>query len=126
MEPQEDIVKHNESVRDEDLEIFTRSQLSLYDGKSKPLVYVGIRGYVFDVTPNKASYGPGKSYNVFVGKDATRLLALNKLKVTGDITDSNTWSTEGLTEKQLEAVDKWMEYFKKRYKIVGLVVAHEN
>ena len=126
MEPQEDIIQYNENVKDEDLEIFTRSQLSLYNGKSKPLVYVGIRGYVFDVTPNISSYGPGKSYNVFVGKDATRLLGLNKLKFTGDITDSNTWSTEGLTEKQLEAVDKSMDYFKKRYKIVGLIVAHEN
>lgn len=124
MEALDDMLAYNDALKDEELEIFTRSQLSLYDGKAKPLVYVGIRGYVFDVTPNISSYGPGKSYNVFVGKDATRLLGLNKLKLGDSAQDEDTWSTEGFTDKQHEAVDKWMAFFKKRYKIVGMVVAH--
>lgn len=125
METKDEWLEYNDSVKDEDLEVFTRSQLSLYDGVSKPLAYVGIRGYIFDVTPNLASYGPGKSYNIFVGKDATRLLGTNKLRYGDGVDELNTWSTHGFTEKQQEAVDKWMDFFKKRYKIIGLVVSHE-
>ena len=42
---------------------------------------MAIKGVIFDVTRNTASYGPGKGYNVFVGKDASRALAKSSLKV---------------------------------------------
>lgn len=123
----------NSNIDIKTLPIFTRMQLAQYDGELKPEIYVGIRGYIYDVTNNSKSYGPGKSYHKLVGKDVSRLLGLNKLQLKpgsdqGDSYDpflkDNTWYTGDLSEKQNQIVDKWILFFKKRYRIVGIIVDH--
>lgn len=54
--------------------IFTYQELSKHDGTdaSAP-IYVAIKGSVFDVSTKKDVYGPGGSYHVFAGKDASRV-----------------------------------------------------
>lgn len=126
----------NDQININQIPIFTRLQLSQYNGIIRPQIYVGIRGYIYDVSNNEKSYGVGKSYHVLVGKDSSRILALNKLnlKVTSERTEGgliydyifneNTWYTGDLSEKQNLTVDKWVIFFRKRYRIVGLVVDH--
>lgn len=54
----------------EDVQMFTAKELSRYDGTdaSGGLLYLCILGRVYDVTRGAAHYGPGGSYNVFIGK----------------------------------------------------------
>jgi predicted heme/steroid binding protein len=51
----------------------TPSQLSTYDGSNPELpIYLAINGTIFDVSAGRHTYGPGGSYSVFAGRDATR------------------------------------------------------
>jgi predicted heme/steroid binding protein len=51
----------------------TPSQLSTYDGSNPDLpIYLAINGTIFDVSAGRQTYGPGGSYSVFAGRDATR------------------------------------------------------
>lgn len=120
----------NEKIELTKLPLISRSQLSLYDGVQKPQLYVAIRGYVYDVTENSKNYGPGKSYNKLVGKDVTRLLGLNKLQLSGNEEDASdlkntTWYSGDFDDKQNGIVDKWILFFRKRYRIVAVVVNHD-
>lgn len=123
---------HNKSVSIETLPIYTRLQLATYNGIDKRKLYVGIRGFIYDVSDNAKSYGPGKAYHKLVGKDLSRLLALNRLQLKpeelekDDKGGSSTWFTGDLTEKQNADLDKWVLFFKKRYRIVGVIVDHHN
>ncbi|KAF5113263.1 hypothetical protein DV495_004542 [Geotrichum candidum] len=96
---------------------YTVEELAQYDGVQNPKVYVAIKGVIFDVTRNTASYGPGKGYNVFVGKDASRALAKSSLKVEDAIA-----KYDDLPEKELKVLDDWFTFFSNRYNIVGRVV----
>jgi predicted heme/steroid binding protein len=89
----------------------------LLPGVQNPKVYVAIKGVIFDVTRNSASYGPGKGYNVFVGKDASRALAKSSLKIEDAIA-----KYDDLPEKELKVLDDWFTFFSNRYNIVGRVV----
>lgn len=112
---------HNAQVSLETLPFFSRGQLSRFNGVDSPELYVAIRGYIYDVTSNSKNYGPGKSYHKLVGKDCSRLLGLNRLNLDQTSTD-DTWDTSDLGEKENKRVDKWQEFFSKRYYIVGAVV----
>lgn len=120
---------YNSKVSLETLPSCSRAQLSRFNGTDRPEIYVAIRGYIYDVTDNKDKYGVGKSYRRLCGKDVSRLLGLNMLSLpaeeTGDKPDwEKTWDTSGLTDEQQEIVDKWVLFFKARYRIVGVVVDH--
>ncbi|THV06998.1 cytochrome b5 [Dendrothele bispora CBS 962.96] len=96
---------------------FTLEQLKAYDGSdpSKP-IYVSIKGTVFDVTHKADVYGPGKSYNVFAGKDGSKGLGMSSLKVEDAIPDYSS-----LEEKDRKTLDDWYIFFEKRYNVVGRV-----
>lgn len=123
---------HNSRVSILTLPIFTRAQLAEYNGACRSQYYVAIRGYIYDVTSNEKTYAPGKAYHSLVGKDVSRLLGMNKLKIdegnplTAGPGSVDTWSTDNLTEKQNLTVDKWVAFFRKRYNIVGVVVDHKG
>ncbi|KAG6739196.1 hypothetical protein POTOM_056783 [Populus tomentosa] len=96
---------------------FTADQLLQYNGTnpSNP-IYVAIKGRVFDVTTGKSFYGPGGSYAMFAGKDASRALA-KMSKNDEDITSS----LHGLTEKEIGVLDDWEKKFEAKYPVVGRV-----
>lgn len=60
---------------------FTLQDLRQYNGTdpNKPIL-LAVKGIVYDVSSKADMYGPGKAYNCFVGKDATRMLAKSSLK----------------------------------------------
>lgn len=131
---------YNEAIDLGELPVMTRSQLALYNGADKAELYVAIKGYVYDVTSNSKSYGAGKSYHALVARDCGRMLAMNKLDVAKLYVDDgatstrsepqhrrseiDTWTISDLTERQQAAVDKWELFFKKRYRIVAVIVDH--
>jgi predicted heme/steroid binding protein len=71
---------NNQSVAD--LPVYTTDNLAYYDGtdSSKP-IYIGLNGYVYDVTPGKEFYVSGASYHYLAGKDSSKDLNM----IGGDI-----------------------------------------
>lgn len=62
-------------------------------------------------------YGPGSPYSMFVGKDASRALALLSFKpedINGNI--------EGLSEEELVILQDWEYKFMEKYVKVGELV----
>ncbi|KAF5809770.1 putative cytochrome b5-like heme/steroid binding domain-containing protein [Helianthus annuus] len=85
----------------------THDQLKQYDGTdpSKP-IYISVKGRIFDVSTGKSFYGPGGSYALFAGKDASRALA-KMSKNDEDVIGS----LDGLTEKELGVLADWEKKF---------------
>ncbi|KAI0929841.1 hypothetical protein AcV5_006700 [Taiwanofungus camphoratus] len=96
---------------------FTLEELKQYDGSdgSKP-IYVAIKGTVFDVTHKRDTYGKGKTYNLFAGKDASKALGMSSLKEEDAIPDYST-----LSENDLKTLNDWHDFFSKRYNVIGKV-----
>ena len=76
---------------------------------------VGILGRIYDVTKNEV-YAPGKGYNVFTGRDASRALAKSSLEESDCVDD-----IEGLTDEEMTTLKDWVTFFGYRYNIVGVV-----
>ena len=92
-------------------------------------------GTIFDVTHKADVYGPGKSYNIFAGKDGSKGLGMSSLKIEHAIPDYSD-----LPENEMKVLDDWHSFFsyvsqaflhpntdiyvyltRKRYNIVGKV-----
>ncbi|KAK2002489.1 cytochrome b5-like Heme/Steroid binding domain-containing protein [Colletotrichum falcatum] len=78
----------------------TPEELLQYDGSDpeKP-IYLAINHTIFDVSANPRIYGPGGSYNVFAGRDASRGF------VTGCFMDDRTPDMRGVEEMFLPLDD---------------------
>jgi membrane-associated progesterone receptor component len=111
----------------------TTKELALHNGadSSKP-IWVAVKGTVFDVSRNKDAYGktpkpiggsaresllfyreyswiaPGKGYNVFAGRDASKALGKSSMKPEDLSADYSE-----LTEWELKVLDDWLAYYTK-------------
>jgi predicted heme/steroid binding protein len=56
------------------MRIFSRSELALYNGQDKELVYVSYKGLVYDVTQSRL-WRNGKHYEHWAGQDLTAELS---------------------------------------------------
>lgn len=80
-----------------DPKLFTRSELSKYDGKKGNPAYVAVDGIVYDVT-NNAAWAAASHFGLSAGRDLTGAHAschankdvLSKLKVVGRLDDGVT------------------------------------
>ncbi|KAF8585867.1 cytochrome b5 [Ramaria rubella] len=100
----------------------TIEQLKQYDGSTPDTpIYVAIKGTIFDVSAKRDTYGPGRSYHCFTGKDASRALGKSTLKEEDLVADYST-----LDEKQRKVLDDWHSFFSKRYNVVGRVADQAN
>lgn len=60
---------------DASLPYFSKEALKAYDGTNPALpIYVGLDGYVYDVTPGKEYYIMGGTYHSIAGRDASAAL----------------------------------------------------
>ncbi|XP_020570941.1 probable steroid-binding protein 3 [Phalaenopsis equestris] len=96
----------------------TSDQLKDYDGsdESKP-IYISIRGVVFDVSTGKSFYGPGGTYAIFAGREASRALAKmskNEEDVSGNL--------DGLSVKEMGVLEDWEKKFQAKYPVVGRLI----
>jgi membrane-associated progesterone receptor component len=73
------------------LPIWNLADLARYKGERGMRVALGVCGRVYDVTELGGKfYGPGKSYSMFAGRDATRALAMgvtSEADISGDVED---------------------------------------
>lgn len=117
--------------------LFTEDELKLYKGippenlpegpcdRVDAEILVALKGNVYDVSYGGTEhYGPGGSYHLFAGIDASRALA----KMSFDPADVNSSDLSDLTDEQLKILDDWEEKFqkKKRYPIVGRLVSSSS
>lgn len=68
--------------------------------------YPLLLGTVFDVTRKADTYGKGKSYNLFAGKDASRALGMSSLKEEDAVSDYST-----LSAADLKTLNDWFDFF---------------
>lgn len=128
----------------------TPAELARYDGTDPSLpIYLAVKGQIFDVSAGAHTYGPGGSYAVFAGHDASRAF------VTGCFLEDRTSDLRGAEEvylpvedqpdeeissgerktraererrlakkKVVDEVDKWVQFYSKskKYFKVGEVV----
>ncbi len=65
------------SVASSTLPSITKDELARHDGSDPTLpIYVGLDGYVYDVSLGREFYGPGGPYHFLAGTDATRSLRI--------------------------------------------------
>ncbi|KAG6813447.1 hypothetical protein H0H92_010781 [Tricholoma furcatifolium] len=108
------------STRKSDQRLFSERLLAEFDGSvpGKP-IYLAIDGDVYDVSKGKA-YQPGGSYAILAGVDAARAFG------TGCFKDHRTHDLRGLSEKELQSVAHWKQFYvdHKDYFKVGRVSHH--
>ena len=61
-------------MSDEDLTVYTKSQLALRNGQDKPEIWVGFKGYIYDLTASRL-WKKGMHYEHWAGQDLTDELA---------------------------------------------------
>ncbi len=83
-----------------------RRVLSMFRQDRGWLTHVGLLGTVFDVSHKTDVYGPGKSYNLFAGKDASKALGMSSLKPEDAISDYST-----LSEGDMKTLNDWHAFF---------------
>ena len=110
--PKKKIPKKNESG------IYTLEELKKFNGEGESPIFVGIKGEIYDVTSKREMYGPGGSYFIFAGHEATRALAKSSLKEE-DLKPFGKF--DDLNEKETQTLNEWEAYFKKRYEIIGKI-----
>ena len=86
--------KKDKKMRSTD-NVFTKEQLSEYDGQNRNKIYIAVDGIVYDVTDKDTCSG-GRHYGVAAGKDLTNYFnnchknqrdILNKLEIVGRLVD---------------------------------------
>ena len=114
-------IKTQDDLNAEEYMTLTVEELADYDGFDDGPLYVGIKGRVYDVTKNQHFYGEDGKYHLFVGKDATHAFATGCLKDTPECVNS---SLEGLDEKEMKEIDRWVELYEThdKYTFVGFIV----
>mmetsp|Transcript_16589 Transcript_16589/g.23552 ORF Transcript_16589/g.23552 Transcript_16589/m.23552 type:complete len:269 (+) Transcript_16589:37-843(+) len=104
---------------------WTLSELSLYDGtnndndndneqQSEGPILLAVNGIVYNVWKGRHFYGPGCEYHVFAGRDATRLLAKNRL-----VEETEEERAIPLSVGEKAALQGWLYTFRNKYEVVG-------
>ena len=101
---------------DETDETVTPEELEGANGLGGSPLWIAIKGRVYDVSDAPQFYGPGKSYHKLVAKDATRAFGLGCTS-----TKCISSSIDGLNDKQLKEIDRWIELYDShdKYTYVG-------
>lgn len=69
-------------------------------------------GTVFDVSHKADVYGPGKSYNIFAGKDGSKGLGKSSLKPEDAVPDYSD-----LPEADMKVLNDWHAFFSCVYSL---------
>ncbi|CAF1614076.1 unnamed protein product [Adineta ricciae] len=96
----------------------TVEQLRGYNGvDSNGRILTAIYGDIFDVSRRSDLYGPGGSYSLFAGRDATR--ALSKMQLTQSLFSDEYDDLADLADNERSTARNWHEDFREKYDIVG-------
>jgi membrane-associated progesterone receptor component len=110
----------DEDPADKKIELrdFTIDQLRLYDGSTADtLIYISLRGDVYDVSSARNLYGVGNAYHCMAGREASRAMA----KLSFDEIDLSSTRLDDLGAFERSTLDDWVEKFRhyKCYPVVG-------
>ncbi|CAF3691678.1 unnamed protein product [Rotaria sp. Silwood1] len=96
----------------------TIEELRKYNGiDSNGRILTAIYGDIFDVSRRIDLYGPGGSYSLFAGRDATR--ALSKMQLTQSLFANEYDDLADLTDGERSTARNWHEDFREKYDIIG-------
>ena len=106
----------------------TPNELSSMNGKDGGLIYISVKGHIYDVSSAADMYGPDKNYRNLVAKDASLAFAAGCCE--DDCIDKYTkeiWYSEqplNVTAEQEEEIDSWVELYTNHdvYTYVGELV----
>lgn len=111
LKPQKSCLSSNETL-------FTPEDLKAFDGQdANKGVYLSFLGTVYDVTRGIKHYGPGGTYHIFAGRDATRAFVTGNFEedyLLDDVTDLEPAAFSGIRE--------WEQFYQRDYKLVGRLV----
>lgn len=96
-------------IRGSPQDIFTVSSLA-QSCQEKKKIYLSVNGTVFDVSANAEMYSSGSRYNVFIGKDCTRLFVNGCFHKE----DQSTWDLRNIgvdPEIVNKRIESWIKYF---------------
>jgi membrane-associated progesterone receptor component len=95
-------------------EVWDLSEIALHDGSNeRGPILIAVDGLVFNCWKGRQFYGQGREYNIFAGKDATRLLA------KGLLADEPFEERVSLSLSERASLAGWIMKFKLKYSIVG-------
>eukprot|EP00045_Choanoeca_perplexa_P004804 m.40731 g.40731 ORF g.40731 m.40731 type:complete len:410 (+) comp12776_c0_seq1:222-1451(+) len=118
----DDVTQLRQTLSEAPNVIFSPEELAQLDGSEGKPIYLSVAGRVYDVSSNRKTYGPKGTYHSLAAKDASRALALGCMSKRCLVS-----SLEGLTEKQLKELDRWVDFFDKhdKYHCVGRLQADD-
>jgi membrane-associated progesterone receptor component len=93
---------------------FTSNDLTRFRGENGGPIYVSVKNKVYDCTSGAAFYGPGKTYAVFAGREASR--CLGKMLISDEEANAN-W--DDLLPEHMQTLNEWDAKFESKYPIVG-------
>lgn len=99
--------------------LLTPEELATYNGENGRPIYLALLGVVFDVSRGLKHYGPGCSYNFFVGRDASVSF------VTGEFENYDPEKADdvlSLKSSDLIELAKWQQFYEKDYEYKGKLI----
>ena len=108
---------------------YTPKELIAKNGQNDSLIYIAVKGKIYDVSSGKSFYGPGSAYENFAGRDASRGLAKNSfsedtltsLSLNRPI-DEPIDTLKDLNPDEVEALEEWSQFFASKYPFVGQLI----
>ena len=98
--------------------LLSPDSLKQHDGSDPSKgIYLAFLGIVYDVSRGAKHYGPGGTYSMFAGRDATRAFVTGNFEsdhLQDDVTDLESAAFAGIKE--------WEQFYAREYSRVGLVI----
>ncbi|KAJ2399498.1 Dihydrodipicolinate synthase [Coemansia sp. RSA 2559] len=105
---------------------WTKREISVFNGITNPSgpILIAAGGKVFDVSAGRGFYGAGGPYNVFAGRDASRMLATQSFDegITEEELDSPIDKVDDLSEDDQDSLASYVGLFTVKYRCVGDLV----
>lgn len=113
---------YHDQLDEEHIRLFTAEELLEYNGEenSKGL-FLAILGDVFNVKKGESHYGPGGSYHIFAGRDASRSFITGEFE-TGDAKKGILDHVLSLTPAELVSLKKWRDFYSTDYGFEGRLI----
>ncbi|XP_062141410.1 neuferricin homolog [Drosophila sulfurigaster albostrigata] len=99
--------------------LLTPEELATYNGEQGRPIYLALLGAVFDVSRGIKHYGPGCSYNFFVGRDASVSFVTGEFENYDPETADDVLSLKGSSLLELA---KWQQFYEKDYEYKGKLI----
>lgn len=113
----------------EGMRVFSPSDLEVYDGVRRSVIYLAFNGRVYDVSSRRDLYGAdsGGAYAGLAGRDATRSLTKMSLKPEDmGRNDIDDLLASPLGDLHAKALEDWTRRFESTYEFVGTLTPDDG